>query len=391
MTRSIRLAATAAMFALVACGGPVSDPQKSASKTLGVEGGQVSAPNGISVTLPSGALRKSTVITLAPAAADQARPNYPSVGEMYEFGPEGQSFDVPVKVKLEVDLTRLPAGYSIADVIVQRAPVGSTAFEMLPTRILDATHVEADTLHFSVFVPTLDAARGTSDGGTDGGVDGGSTCSERCVSPNDGGADCECSRVCGQETLEIQCSGSSPLGCACVRNGAQVGFVSTSVCPGVGDLERLCGFSSDGGVDDGGVDGGFADGGTDGGVRPDGGVVDGGFPDGGTDGGLPTDGGFPDAGTDGGVRPDGGVSDGGFPDAGSDGGVSDGGFPDGGTDGGVFDGGFPDGGTDGGFPDAGSDGGFPDGGASDGGSFDAGTDGGASDAGTPDGGRDGGP
>jgi hypothetical protein len=335
------------------------------------------------------------VITLAPASADQARPINPSVGEMYEFGPEGQTFDVPVKVKLEIDLTKLPAGYSIADVIVQRAPVGSTAFEILPTRILDTTHVEADTLHFSVFVPTLDAARGGgSDGGTDGGVDdGGVTCSERCVAGNDAGADCECSRVCGQETFEIQCSGSSPLGCACVRNGAQVGFVSTSVCPGVGDLERLCGFSSDGGVDDGGIDGGFPDGGTDGGVRPDGGVVDGGFPDGGSDGGFPdggTDGGFPDAGTDGGVRPDGGVSDGGFPDAGSDGGAFDGGFPDGGSDGG-----FPDAGSDGGFPDAGSDGGVFDGGAPDAGSdagvSDAGTDGGASDAGTPDAGRDGGP
>lgn len=388
----IRAVVAAAVFALVGCGGPVSDPQKSASKTLGVEGGQVAAPNGISVTIPSGALRKSTVITLAPASADQARPNNPSVGEMYEFGPEGQTFDVPVKVKLEVDLTKLPAGYSIADVIVQRAPVGSTTFEILPTRILDTTHVEADTLHFSVFVPTLDAARGTGDGGTDGGVDGGvdggSTCSERCVSPNDGGADCECSRVCGQETLEIQCSGSSPLGCACVRNGVQVGFVSTSVCPGVGDLERLCGFSSDGGVSDGGIDGGFPDGGTDGGVRPDGGVVDGGFPDAGTDGGFPdggTDGGFPDAGTDGGVRPDGGVSDGGFPDAGSDGGVSDGGFPDAGSDGGAFDGGAPDAGSDGG-----SDAGFPDAG-SDGGVADAGTDGGAVDAGTPDAGRDGGP
>ena len=242
-----------------------------------------------------------------------------------------------------------------------RTRAGTANFEVLPTRILDTTHVEADTLHFSVFVPTLDSARGGGDGGTDGGadggVDGGVACNERCVSPNDGGADCECSRVCGQETLEIQCSGSSALGCACVRNGVQVGFVSTPVCPGVGDLERLCGFSSDAGVD----------GGIDGGVRPDGGVSDGGV----FDGGSP-DGGFPDGGTtDGGVRPDGGVSDGGI-------------FPDGGSDAG-----FP---TDGGFPDGGSDAGFPtDGGASDGGVSDGGVDGGATDAGTPDGGRDAGP
>ena len=227
---SFRSVVIAAVFTLVGCAGPTGDPQKSASKSLGVEGGQVTAPNGVGVTIPAGALRKATVITLTPASVDQMRPTTPSVGEMYEFGPEGQTFDVPAKVKLEVDIARLPAGYSIADVVVQRAPAGSAAFELLPTRIVDSTHVEADTLHFSVFVPTLDSARGGGDGGVDAGIDGGA-CTERCVSPNDGGADCECSRVCGAETLEIQCSGSSPLGCACVRNGVQVGSITALVCP----------------------------------------------------------------------------------------------------------------------------------------------------------------
>ncbi len=371
---SIRSVVIAAVFTLVGCAGPTGDPQKSASKSLGVEGGQVTAPNGVGVTIPSGALRRATTITLTPASADQVRPNTPSVGEMYEFGPEGQVFDVPAKVKLEVDLSRLPAGYSIADVVVQRAPVGTAAFETLPTRIVDSNHVEADTLHFSVFVPTLDSARGGSDGGVDAGIDGGA-CTERCVSPNDGGADCECSRVCGADTLEIQCSGSSPLGCACVRNGVQVGSITALVCPGVGDLERLCGFTTDAGVDggtdggirpDGGTDGGSFDGGTDGGIRPDGGI-DGGSFDGGTDGGS-----F-DGGTDGGIRPDGGTDGGSF-----DGGT-DGGSFDGGTDGGSFDGG-----TDGGIrPDGGTDGG-----AIDGGSFDGGSDAGSSDAGSSDAGRD---
>lgn len=338
---SIRSVVIAAVLTLVGCAGPTGDPQKSASKTLGVEGGQVMAPNGVGVTVPSGALRRSVTITLAPASVDQVRPTTPAVGEMYEFGPEGQTFDVAAKVKLEVDIARLPAGYSIADVIVMRAPAGSAAFEAIPTRIVDATHVEADTLHFSVFVPTLDSARGVGDGGTDGGVDGGvdgGACAERCVSPNDGGADCECSKVCGQETFELQCSGSSPLGCACVHNGQQVGFLTLNMCPAAGDIDRLCSFA----VDDGGVDGGvFTDGGVDGGIRPDGGITDGGSFDGGSDGGFPTDGGVFDGGSgDGGVRPDGGTSDGGT----SDGGTSDGGA----SDAGASDAGTPDGGRDGG-------------------------------------------
>lgn len=365
---SIRSAAIAALLVMTACAGPTGDPQKSASKTLGVEGGQVTAPNGVGVSIPSGALRKATLITVAPAAIDAVRPTAPAVGDMYEFGPEGLTFNVPAKVTLQIDISRLPAGYSITDVVVQRAPLGTSAFELIPTRVIDSNHVECDTLHFSVFIPTLDSARG-SDGGTDGGTDGGVTCAERCVTPNDGGADCECSRVCGQETVEIVCSGSSPLGCACVRNGVQVGFVSTNVCPAASDIDRLCGASLDAGVDggvidDGGVvDGGFADAGTDGGIRADGG----------TDGGVFTDGGSPDGGaTDGGTRPDGGVTDGG---------TFDGGFPDGGAiDGGSFDGGFSDAGTpDGGFSDGGtavdagtSDAGTRDGGAADGGSADAG-------------------
>ena len=342
---SLRSVVIAAVFTLVGCAGPTGDPQKSASKSLGVIGGQVTAPNGVGVTIPSGALRRATVITLTPAGIDQVRPTTPSVGQMYEFGPEGQTFDVPARVKLEVDIARLPAGYSIADVVVMRAPAGSAAFESLPTRIVDSTHVEADTLHFSVFVPTLNSARG-GDGGTDGGVDGGS-CSERCVSPNDGGADCECSRVCGADTLEIQCSGSSPLGCACVRNGVQVGSVTALVCPGVGDVARLCGFPVDAGVD-GGV---RPDGGTDGGIRPDGGTDGGIRPDGGTDGGI-----RPDGGTDGGIRPDGGTDGGSF-DGGTDGGIRpDGGSFDGGSfDGGSFDGGSPDAGSS----DAGRDAGSP--------------------------------
>lgn len=345
---SIRHAAIAALLLMTACAGPTGDPQKSASKTLSVEGGQVTAPNGVGVSIPSGALRKATLITVAPAAVDAARPTAPAVGDMYEFGPEGLTFSVPAKVTLQIDISRLPAGYSIADVVVQRAPLGTSAFELIPTRVIDSNHVECDTLHFSVFIPTLDSARG-SDGGTDGGTDGGVTCAERCVTPNDGGADCECSRVCGQETVEIVCSGSSPLGCACVRNGVQVGFVSTNVCPAASDIDRLCGASLDAGVDGGVID----DGGVDGGVRPDGGTDGGTRPDGGvTDGGSVTDGG----------AIDGGSFDGGFSDAGT----RDGGFSDGGS----FDGGSSDGGTavDAGTPDAGT----RDGGAVDGGSADSG-------------------
>ncbi len=107
---------------------------------LGVEGGQVTAPNGVGVSIPAGALRKATFITVAPAAADQVRPTAPAVGEMYEFGPEGLTFDVAAKVTLQIDITRLPAGYSITDVVVQRAPVGTSAFEIIPTRVIDAPH-----------------------------------------------------------------------------------------------------------------------------------------------------------------------------------------------------------------------------------------------------------
>jgi hypothetical protein len=356
MNRLSTMCVVVAVFG-VACAPPnLGDPQRSASKTLGVEGGEVLAKNGVGVVVPKGALSKAVLITVAPGEASHPAPPGIPVGDLYEFSPEGLSFSIPAKVRLEVDLSRLPAGYSIGNIVVQRAPLGTSSFERLTTRVVDATHVEADTLHFSVFVPTLEGVGG---GGNDGGTDGGTTmCSETCGAGNDAGVDCSCARTCGQTLWEIECSGSSPLGCACVRNGVQVSSLSLPVCPGVGDIARYCDVQ-DGGVDggsDGGVftDGGVSDGGSDGGV-----FTDGGSPDGGSDGGVFTDGGV-DGGSDGGVFTDGGVSDGGFPDGGSDGGVftdggTDGGFSDGGSDGGVFTDGGVDGGADGGTRDGGAD------------------------------------
>ncbi|GMU62148.1 MAG: hypothetical protein AMXMBFR34_39110 [Myxococcaceae bacterium] len=332
-------------------------PANTVEEYLGSAGGQVLNVRGSGVSVPAGALSQAVAIRVGPAPATQPAPAVVMVGDMVLFAPEGQTFSKPVTVTLEVDPLRLPPGRPLTDVVVWTAPLGSSQWEVLPTRLVDAAHVEATTTHFSVFVPVVQGATRGGDGGEDGGLDGGS-CVDECSGGGDGGSDgggdCECHQECGGETLEIICSGDTQLGCACVRNGVQVGVVTLNACPGPGELEQACGFGSDGGFDGGGFDAGVDAG------------VDGGF-DGGTDGGRP------DAGDDGG----------GF-DGGFDGGT-DGGRPDSGVDGGGFDGGF-DGGTD---PDAGVDGGGFDGGL-DGGRPDAGDGGGGFDAGTPDAGADGG-
>ena len=359
-------------------------PADTVEQRVGPTGGQVLNSSGSGVSVPPGALASTVTIRVGPAPASQPLPAAVVVGDLVLMGPEGQAFSKPVTVVLEVDALRLPPGRGLTDAVVWTAALGSSQWEALPTRLIDAAHVEATAFHFSVFAPVV--AGSTSSGG-----DGGSgTCVAGCSGNNatgtDGGADCQCRQECPDETLEIICSGEGSLGCACVRNGQQVGVVTLPMCPGPGDLEQACGFTRDAGaLDAGPYDAGYDGGGVDGGPY-DGGPYDGGPYDGGPYDGGPYDGGPYDGGPYDGGPYDGGPYDGGPYDGGPyDGGPYDGGPFDGGPyDGGPYDGGPYDGGTDAGYDGGGYDAGYD--GGYDAGGTDAGYDAGPPDAGANDGG-----
>ena len=145
------------------CGGPDFSLFQGGVSVVGTGGGTVGAPGGAGVTLPQGALAGSTTITIAPSPGGPTPPSAAIVGTPYVLGPEGTQFATPVTVTLPLDPALLPPGTSAASAIIYTAPVGSTSFTLLPTTPVDATHVSAQTSHFSLFVVAVPYV--------DGGVD----------------------------------------------------------------------------------------------------------------------------------------------------------------------------------------------------------------------------
>src|SRR3954468_24462161 len=89
------------LFAVVAvgCGGGSNSPggAKPATAVVGKSGGAVTSMDGnVGVTIPAGALGTDVRITVAPAEA----PASGAVGTVYEIGPTGTQFAMPVALKL---------------------------------------------------------------------------------------------------------------------------------------------------------------------------------------------------------------------------------------------------------------------------------------------------
>jgi len=73
--------------------------------------------------------------------------------------PEGAWFlSVQPTVTVPVDPSKLPAGMTINEVRIMKAPAGSADYGPLNTKVVDATHVSAKTYGFSTFVPASASA-----------------------------------------------------------------------------------------------------------------------------------------------------------------------------------------------------------------------------------------
>jgi hypothetical protein len=146
-----------------------------------------------------------------------------TLGTPHVFGPSGLQFAKPVTVVLEFDPTKLPAGKTAANIVVFTAPEGTTNYSALPTKVRDATHVEAETTHFSVMVPTIPEASVAADAGASGGDDAGTSCKPRLCGATGPG-------TCGQQA--DGCGGTIDCGsCPTQTDGGSGGTADASAPP----------------------------------------------------------------------------------------------------------------------------------------------------------------
>jgi hypothetical protein len=180
-------------------------------QTVGSSGGTVAASDGTKVVLPAGALTADTTITITAAPNAPAPANTTQVGLAYTFGPEGTSFAQPVTVTVAIDPAKLPSGKTIANVVIYKAPAGTSTYSALATTMVDATHVSATTQSFSTF--TGGVSQETAN------------CTPSCNAV-DGG--CACTSSCGGKSYALSCT--SLGACNCLENGTQKSVVEVSGC-----------------------------------------------------------------------------------------------------------------------------------------------------------------
>jgi len=134
--------------------GPISSApsETPAASVIGPEGGTVSTSGGTSLKIPAGALAAGTKVGITPASAGDIAAGT-VVGARYVLEPEGTTFAKPVTIIIPIDTSRLPSGKTASNVLIYIAPKGSHDFTPLPTKPVDASHVSAQTTHFSEVSP----------------------------------------------------------------------------------------------------------------------------------------------------------------------------------------------------------------------------------------------
>ena len=116
-------------------------------KMVGPSGGAVSSSDGnLAVNIPAGALPADVTITTEPAAAPAAG----AVGTVYEIGPTGTQFAMPVTLTLHYDMAAL-SGATESSLRVATFAGGS--WQLLPGAVVDtqAKTVSGVTTHLSPY------------------------------------------------------------------------------------------------------------------------------------------------------------------------------------------------------------------------------------------------
>ena len=224
------------VWVIAACG---TNTPSSSQGVVGPAGGQVAIGDTVVIDIPAGALASNTTIT-ATATEAAAPPNTVAAATPYLLGPEGTQFAVPVTLTLAF-------ASSSADIVIYTAPANTTAYQAMPTTVVDASHVRAQTTHFSIFAAAAPIANDEVDATTSsdaGGTTSSDAATTTCTPVMAGGAQaCTFTATCDGHTYKAQCAGAD---CTCITDGVtgmQVENVGTTCShttgqPGWG----VCGF-----------------------------------------------------------------------------------------------------------------------------------------------------
>jgi hypothetical protein len=124
-------------------------PSGTASQVVGAGGGIVTANDGTTLLIPPKALAGDVTITIgldpAPPPLTEAR----SLTPTHVFGPEGQTFLLPVCVTLSYEPALLPSGASPSNVVVYATVPDAGSYAPLPTMATNGMQVTGMTTQLS--------------------------------------------------------------------------------------------------------------------------------------------------------------------------------------------------------------------------------------------------
>lgn len=129
-------------FLFVALGAAGCDRNQDVATSIGVGGGTVEGPNGVTLVVPAGALDHTVNITIELADASAASDDTNVIGSVYRFGPDGTTFSMPAEV-------RFPHEGVVGANVYWSHEGDVTAFSRVPSTT-DGASIVARISHFSL-------------------------------------------------------------------------------------------------------------------------------------------------------------------------------------------------------------------------------------------------
>jgi len=142
----------------------VSAPSVKTNYILAAQGGAVVYEN-VKVEIPANALSSDISVTVSKTTG-QAPSGYTIVSQVYEFGPSGTSFSIPVTITIPYDEATLPSGFDESKLKIYMKSNGG--WQQLESQVdTENNEVSTSVSHFSQYAVMADSGSTAGPGGTE--------------------------------------------------------------------------------------------------------------------------------------------------------------------------------------------------------------------------------